>query len=92
MDTLYQSHHAEGKGAISQAELHFLIGKKLLKSLGSPDDVLKVKVHPVGNDRFRVNVLVGKNLGVARIAHSYFLTADEQGNILDSRPKIVREQ
>jgi hypothetical protein len=89
METLHQSNHAEEKGAISQAELHFLIGKKLLKSLGSLDGVLKVKVHPVGNDHFRVNVLVGKNLAVAKISNSYFVSADQQGNILESRPKIV---
>jgi hypothetical protein len=89
MEPLDQSNRAEGKGAISQAELHFLIGKKLLRSLGSPDGVLKVRVYPVGDDHFRVNVLVGKNLAVAKITSSYFVSADQQGNILESRPKIV---
>ena len=51
--------------------------------------MLKVKVHPVGNDHFRINVLVGKNLAVAKISNSYFVSADPQGNILESRPKIV---
>ena len=40
--------------------------------------------------RYRVNVLVGKDAGSARIASSFFLTADGEGNILASSPKIVR--
>ena len=67
-----------------------LIGRQVVHSLGSPDDMLKVKVHPLGTDRYRVNVLVGKNIASARIADSFFLTADGIRNIVDSSPKIVR--
>ena len=71
--------------------LNSLIGRQVVRSLGSPADVLNVKVHPMGNGRYRVNVLVGKNLASARIGNSFFLTADEKGNILASTPKIVRQ-
>jgi hypothetical protein len=91
METLYQSNHAEPKGSIPAAELHSLIGKHVVDSLGSPDDIYKVKVFPVGSGQFRVNVLTGTDFRSARINNSYFLTADEKGNILDSWPRIVRE-
>ena len=70
--------------------LNALIGRQVLQTLGSPGDILKVKVHPMGNDRYRVNVLVGKDVNSARIANSFFLTADGMGNIVTSSPKIVR--
>ena len=67
-----------------------LIRGQVVRSLGTPSDMLKVQVHPVGNANFRVNVVVGKNVASARIADSFFLTADGQGNIVTSSPKIVR--
>ena len=91
MPTIPQSVHGSEDGSFPPSDLHFLIGRSVLKSLGSPSDMLKVKVHPVGNDRYRVNVLVGKNAGSARIANSFFLTADEKGNIVDSTPKIIKK-
>ncbi len=70
--------------------LSALIGKQVVRSLGSPDNLLKVQVRPVGSDRYRVNILTGKDFASARIANSFFLTADEAGNILSSSPTIVR--
>ena len=67
-----------------------LIRGQVVRSLGTPRDMLKVLVHTVGNDSFRVNVVVGKDASSARIADSFFLTADEHGNILTSSPPIVR--
>lgn len=70
--------------------LKALIGRHVVRSLGSPGDMLGVRVHPVGTDRFRVNVLVGKNAASARIADSFFVTADGEGNIVTSSPRIAR--
>ncbi len=67
-----------------------LIARQVIQSLGSPMNFFKVRVHPVGTDRYRVNVLVGENAALARIANSFFLTADDKGNVLTSSPKIVR--
>lgn len=66
------------------------LGRQVLRALGSPTGLLKVKVHPVGSDRYRVNVLVGPDPTSARIIHSFFLTADGDGNIVSSSPEIVR--
>ena len=67
-----------------------LIRGQVVRSLGTPSDMLKVQVHPVGQDSFRVNVFVGKSASTARIADSFFLTADDHGNIVTSSPPIVR--
>jgi hypothetical protein len=70
--------------------LNALISEQVVHSLGTPDDLLGVQVRRVGNDRYRVNVLVGKDVSSGRIADSFFLTADGDGNILTSSPEIVR--
>jgi hypothetical protein len=67
-----------------------LIAKQVVQSLGSPADLLKVQVRPLGRDRYRVNVFVGKYGAPARIADSFFLTADDEGKILASSPEIAR--
>jgi len=67
-----------------------LIAKQVVQSLGSPADLLKVQVRPLGKDRYRVNVFVGKYGATGRIADSFFLTADDEGKILTSSPEIAR--
>jgi hypothetical protein len=73
-----------------RATLNDLIGEQVVHSLGTPDDLLEVQVRPVGSDRYRVNVFVGKGVTSGRIADSFFLTTDEEGKILTSSPEIVR--
>ena len=67
-----------------------LIIKQVVSSLGSPKNLLKMQVRPIGGDRYRVNVFVGSDATSARIADSFFLTTTEEGNILASSPEIVR--
>jgi len=67
-----------------------LIAKQVVRSLGSPTDLFSVQVRPLGTDRYRVNVFVGKSATSARIAESFFLTADDEGKILVSSPEITR--
>jgi len=66
------------------------IRKQVVRSLGTPGDLLSVQVRPVGGERYRVNVVVGKNVSSSRIPNSFFLTADAEGNILTSSPEILR--
>jgi len=70
--------------------LNDLIRQQVVHSLGSPSDLLKVQVRPVGTDRYRVNVFVGRDATSGRISDSFFLTADSDGTILTSTPKIAR--
>jgi hypothetical protein len=55
-------------------KLNHFIAEQVVQSLGSPTDLLKVQVRPLGGDRYRVNVFVGKDVTAARIADSFFLT------------------
>ncbi len=66
------------------------IAKQVVRSLGSPTDLFSVQVRPLGTDRYRVNVFVGKYATSARIADSFFLTVDDEGKILTSSPEIAR--
>jgi hypothetical protein len=75
----------------SRDALNDVIAKQVVQSLGTPADLLKVQVRPLGRDCYRVNVFVGKYGTNARIADSFFLTADDEGKILTSSPKIARQ-
>lgn len=70
--------------------LSVLIGRDVIRALGKPEKLLKVKVIPVGGSNFRVNVLVGNDANSASITDSFFVAADAKGNITDSSPSIVR--
>jgi len=90
MKTTQQNELGKDDAPIPRDALNAIIGKHVIRSLGSPGDMLKVQVNPVGSDRYRVNVMVGKTVGTARVADSFFLTADGEGNILTSSPTITR--
>ena len=66
------------------------IRNQVVRSLGTPGNLLSVQVRPVGGEHYRVNVVVGENVASSRIPNSFFLTADAEGNILASSPGIVR--
>jgi hypothetical protein len=86
--------HLEGDedaGRITRGTVSDLIRQQVICSLGTPGDLLSVQVRPVGGERYRVNVLAGESVASPRIANSYFLTADAEGHILTSSPKIVRQ-
>ena len=66
-----------------------LIGEQVIHTLGQPDGLQRVQVRPLWEDHYRVNVLVGADAASAMIAHSYFVEADADGNIIESTPKIA---
>jgi len=66
------------------------IGSQVMTALGEPDDLLKVQVRPLWGNHYRVNVLVGPNLLAPRVAYSYFLVADGEGNVVAATPQIRR--
>jgi hypothetical protein len=90
MATTQQSDQDKEMGPQQRDTVNALIGRHVVRCLGSPADLLKVQVRPLGNERYRVNVLVGKEVTSARIAHSFFLTADAEGNVVTSSPEIAR--
>lgn len=66
------------------------IVKQVMDTIGPAIDLREVRVRRLWADRYRVNVFLGTDVTNSRIAHSYFVQADAEGNILDSNPKMVR--
>ena len=66
------------------------IGAAVLRHLGQPADFQAVQVRPLWAGHFRVNVLVGGNAAMATVAHSYFLEADGEGNVVATTPALDR--
>jgi hypothetical protein len=62
----------------------------VMTALGRPVDFFRVSVVPLWKNRYRVNVQTGSDVPSLCIAHSFFVTADENGNVLESIPPITR--
>lgn len=71
--------------------LKTLIGEQVIHTLGKPIDLLKMQVRPLWGNYYRVNVLIGQDAASAKIANSYFVNADIDGNIVESNPKITKQ-
>jgi 16S rRNA C1402 (ribose-2'-O) methylase RsmI len=71
--------------------LYALIAEQVMRALGEPGGLHKVLVRRLWKDHYRVNVFVGANAVLAKIANSYFVQADGDGNIVEARPKITRQ-
>lgn len=67
-----------------------VIRARILHALGERDRVYRVAVVPLWRGHYRVNVLTGVDAATARIAHSYFVVADDRGAIAHSVPEIAR--
>jgi hypothetical protein len=61
-----------------------------MSALGRPDDFLRVTARRVTAGGHRVNVIAGADPTTARIAHSFFVTTDADGNLTGSAPPLVR--
>jgi hypothetical protein len=66
------------------------IAGQLLQVLGRPPALYRVEVRHLWENHYRANVFVGTDAASTRIAHSFFLAADEDGNVLASVPDITR--
>lgn len=75
---------------IKVARPNALIRQHVLEALGEPGDLLQVQIKDLWDNCYRVNILVGLDIVSARVAHSYFLMADEAGKILASTPTISK--
>jgi hypothetical protein len=63
----------------------------VLDSLGQPEGLHEVQVRPLWTDHYRVNVLVGPDAASVRVAHSFFLEANREGDIIGSTPTISKQ-
>jgi hypothetical protein len=63
------------------------IRSNVLAALGKPADLLRVSVVRLWGDNFRVNVWAGSP-SAASIRDSFFVTADAEGSVLQTRPPM----
>ena len=81
---------ASGEESLGPVSSTRLIERSVLTSVGRPLDLYEVSVRPLWGDYYRVNVLVGRDPTSLRIAHSYFVEARVNGEILSAVPRINR--
>lgn len=74
----------------TKLQLHAVIGNHVIETLGQASDLHKLQVRHLWDHCYRVNIMLGQDALSARIAHSYFLEVDGEGNILASSPRITR--
>ena len=67
------------------------LASQLLRALGRPTTPYRVEVRHLWENHYRANVFVGADAASTRIAHSFFLSAGEDGNICASAPDITRK-
>ena len=91
MTSAEQHEQQQGMKKHAQETLRALIGEHVLCALGEPGSLYKLLVHRLWKEHYRVNVFVGENVAVARIAHSYFVRTDSDGNIIKATPEIARQ-
>src|SRR5215471_11045897 len=78
--------------AVDKCEaMKVLIAEQVVNLLGKPEGLHQVQVRPLWGNYFRVNVVIGLDAASVRVANSYFLKADDEGNIVESTPKITRQ-
>ncbi len=91
MATTYPNPEQVTEGQHDHEPLNALIGKNVLRTLGQPIDLHKVQVRQVWDRHYRINILVGLDASCARVAHSYFVVADGEGNIVESTPGLTKQ-
>ena len=72
------------------SRLEGVVTAAVLRKLGRPADLLRTSARRVAGNTYRVNVFVGPHAASARIAHSFYLEADGDGNILASSPPVTK--
>ena len=62
----------------------------VMKALGRPRNLFRVSAARLWANHYRVNVQTGPDAVSVQITHSFFIEADEKGNVLTSVPVIER--
>jgi hypothetical protein len=72
-------------------QLAAAICTSVMNVLGRPADLFRVSARRLWDNHYRVNVQTGADAVSVRIAHSFFVAADEKGNVVESIPAIARQ-
>lgn len=66
------------------------IRSRALSLLGRPPNLIEVAVRALWDHCYRINVLTGPDVSHLVVAHSYFVHASPEGDILTSTPPILK--
>ncbi len=91
MPTQEESNQSRDQERQTRQQRQAAIGNHVIHTLGRPQALFGVQVRHLWEDHYRVNILVGVDAASAKVAHSYFLVAERDGNILSSTPQITRQ-
>jgi hypothetical protein len=75
-----------------QDRLKAVIRSCVLDALGGKNCLGRVEVRALWSDYYRVNIFMGDSPGSITIASSFFIEADENGNIVQSQPPLKRRE
>jgi hypothetical protein len=70
--------------------LNTIIREQVVHILGEPSGLGQVQVRRLWGNFYRVNILSGADAATIRFVSSYFLKSDNDGNIVESTPKMLR--
>ena len=91
MATTPQRNQQEDLDRHKRDTLDALLAEQVIHIFGKPAGLHKVQVRRLWEKRYRVNILIGPDAASVKVAHSYFLKVDGDGNIVESTPNITRQ-
>lgn len=91
MSTQQQDKQHMDQDQEQRQQLNAVLGKHVMHSLGQPRDLFSVQVRELWKDHYRVNVLRGLDAASVKVAHSFFVVGDGEGNVIASTPTIARQ-
>ncbi len=74
-----------------EAERRVVLQRHVMQALGLQSEPQTVQVRRLWDNRYRVNVFIGKDVVSARIAYSYFLLVNPDGTIIEACPAIAKQ-
>ncbi len=82
----------------SKVKTDSVVAESVIKKLGTPPNYFKTKAINVFGNWYRVNVYTNidasneeRIIKRSSINFSYLVEADKEGNILDSKPEIIKQ-
>jgi hypothetical protein len=88
---LVESPEAADQAHETARRLAEAVCRNVMAALGRPRDLYHVAALRLWDNHYRVNVFTGADAVSALIADSFFVSADDRGNVLNSRPKVTRK-
>ena len=91
MSTTPQAEQQKEMRRHQRETLNTLIQEQVLHTLGKPAGLHKVQVRRLWEHHYRVNIFIGPDALSGTIANSYFVEVNDDGKIVEARPKITKQ-